>query len=255
MENKCDGNANVKVAWFGASKDEIRKIISHGFGYCGKSEPAKSNELFGCGIYLHPKDFSLKSVKSSTVDEDGLRHVLLCRTILGKTEVIHPGSEQCHPSSEEFDSGVDNLSAPKKYIVWSTHMNTHILPEYVVSYKAPSCLTNLEGCPIGALLYGLQKLLPPHTMSLIFKYCNDHLEKKISLHELVQQMVNLAGKKLLLDLAKSYIAWRTIGMTYSGDIHASIRQWCVKLDLCCLMNLKHRLEDSVRKEMEGWSVI
>lgn len=59
------------------------------------------------------------------------------------------GSEQCHPSSEEFDSGVDNLSAPRKYIVWSTHMNTHILPEFVVSFRAPPCLagkSNLPSC-------------------------------------------------------------------------------------------------------------
>lgn len=79
-------------------------------------------------------------MKSCVVDEDGLRHLLLCRVILGKMEVVHPGSQQYHPSSEDFDSGVDNLPAPKKYIVWSTHMNTHILPEYAVTFRAPPCL-------------------------------------------------------------------------------------------------------------------
>lgn len=80
------------------------------------------------------------SVEGSNVDEDGLRHLLLCRVILGRPEVVHPGSEQYHPSSEEFDSGVDNHIAPKRYIVWSTYMNTHILPEYVISFRAPTCL-------------------------------------------------------------------------------------------------------------------
>lgn len=80
------------------------------------------------------------SACNSVVDKDGLRHLLLSRVILGKAELVHIGSEQCHPSSEEFDSAVDNLSAPRKYIVWSTHMNTHILPEFVVSFTAPSCL-------------------------------------------------------------------------------------------------------------------
>lgn len=74
------------------------------------------------------------------MDRDGLRHLLLCRVILGKPELVHPGSEQFHPISEDFDSGVDSLSSPKKYIVWSTHMNTHVLPEYVVSFRAPCCL-------------------------------------------------------------------------------------------------------------------
>lgn len=92
---------------------------------------------------MSPEDllFSvIGSVKNLRVDEDGLRRLLLCRVILGATEVVAPGSEQCHPSSEEFDSGIDNLSSPKKYIVWSNRMNTHILPEYVVSFKAPCCL-------------------------------------------------------------------------------------------------------------------
>lgn len=85
------------------------------------------------------------SVESLSVDEDGLRHLLLCRMILGKPEVVLPGnSEQYHPSSHEYDSGVDKLFAPKKYIVWSTHMNTHILPEYVVSFRAPTCLKGMQ---------------------------------------------------------------------------------------------------------------
>ena len=76
------------------------------------------------------------SMNSSVADENGVRRLLLCRVILGKMEVVRPGSQQCHPSSEDFDSGVDNLSAPKRYIVWSSHMNTHILPEYVVTFRA-----------------------------------------------------------------------------------------------------------------------
>ncbi|KAG2301193.1 hypothetical protein Bca52824_029844 [Brassica carinata] len=32
---------------------------------------------------------------------------------------------------------VDGLAYPSKYIVWSTHMNTHVLPEFLVCIKAP----------------------------------------------------------------------------------------------------------------------
>lgn len=78
------------------------------------------------------------SALSSEVDENGLRHILFCRVILGKTEEISAGSEQFQPSSEEFDTGVDNLEEPKKYIVWGCYMNSHILPRFVISFKAPS---------------------------------------------------------------------------------------------------------------------
>ncbi|XP_059639203.1 probable inactive poly [ADP-ribose] polymerase SRO2 [Cornus florida] len=66
MENKCDGNANVRLTWYGASKNEIRKIISHGFGYYGKSEP-KSNELYGRGIYLYQSNWSMKRKRRSHI--------------------------------------------------------------------------------------------------------------------------------------------------------------------------------------------
>lgn len=85
------------------------------------------------------------------MDENGVRHIILCRVILGKTEVVHPSSGQCNPSSEEFDNGVDNSQLPNQYIVWSTHMNTYILPEYVISFRAPF---SLEGTSSLCYEYG-----------------------------------------------------------------------------------------------------
>ena len=82
-----------------------------------------------------------RSVERSVPDEDGLRHVLLCRVILGRPELVPPGSDQTHPSSDEFDSGVDRFENPNKYIIWSTDMNTHILPEFVVSFRAADSST------------------------------------------------------------------------------------------------------------------
>lgn len=75
-------------------------------------------------------------------DDNGERHVILCRVILGNTEKIEVGSQQCYPSSVAFDTGVDDVSHPKWYVVWSTNMNTHILPECVVSYK---CSGHIQG--------------------------------------------------------------------------------------------------------------
>lgn len=77
----------------------------------------------------------INSVESAIVDGDGMKHMLLCRVLLGKTEVVNRFSTQCHPSSDDFQSGVDDLVSPKKYVVWSSQMNTHILPEFVISFK------------------------------------------------------------------------------------------------------------------------
>lgn len=71
-------------------------------------------------------------------DENGVRYIMLCRVIMGNVEMVNPGSGQCHPSSIQFDSGVDDLQNPRHLIVWSMNMNTHIFPEYVVSFKTSS---------------------------------------------------------------------------------------------------------------------
>ncbi|CAK9138613.1 unnamed protein product [Ilex paraguariensis] len=213
IEKKNGGsNVNVKYGWYGGSKDEISEIISHGFGHCRSFE----KDGFGCCVFLSPDDSPTESVKSSVIDENGLRHLLLCRVILGKMELVHPGSGQSHPSSEEFDSGVDNLLSPKKYIVWSTHMNTHILPEYVISFRAPF---HLEGCeriqdcpkkptspwmPFPTLISALSKFLPPQTIKLIAKHHSHFRGHKISRHELIREVRQIAGDKLLTMVIKSF---------------------------------------------------
>ena len=81
-------------------------------------------------------------MESAIVDDDGIKHILLCRVLLGKTELVNPFSTQCHPSSDDFQSGVDNLTSPKKFVVWSSQMNTHILPEFVISFKMISTMNS-----------------------------------------------------------------------------------------------------------------
>lgn len=215
VENKCGGDANMKYAWYGASKDEIVKIVSHGFDHCGL---ARNNGLYGGGVYLSPDNSPLESACNSGVDGDGLRHLLLCRVTLGKTELVPIGSDQCHPSSEEYDCGVDNLSTPRKYIVWSTSMNTHILPEFVVSFRAPASLAGFARIskprsvptspwvPFSILISVLSKFLPSPTVSLINKYHAAHKEKKISRNELIQRLRQLAGDKLLIAVIKKFKA-------------------------------------------------
>lgn len=212
LETKCGGNANLKFAWYGCRKDDTYNIIKHGFG----PHMMETNGLIGRGMYLSLDSSPLGCVKKLDVDEDGLRHLLLCRVILGKPEVIRPDSEQCHPSSEEYDSGVDDLINPKKYFVWNTNMNTQVLPEYVISFRAPSCLEGFSRTPesIGVptspwmpfpvLISALSKLLPPATVGLLAKHYKDHRDRKIPRQELIRRMRQIAGDKLLVAVIKSF---------------------------------------------------
>ena len=57
-------------------------------------------------------------------------------------EPLGLGSRQFHPSSNDYDNGVDDVQSPRYYIVWNMNVNTHIYPEFVVSFKVYS---NLKG--------------------------------------------------------------------------------------------------------------
>lgn len=83
---------------------------------------------------------------SEVDDVDGEGHVVLCRAVMGNMEEVAAGSLRYHPSSsEEFDSAADDLASPNWYIVWSTHMNTHIIPEYIVSFRFSEQSQGTEG--------------------------------------------------------------------------------------------------------------
>ena len=75
----------------------------------------------------------MKSVK----DESGLRHVLLCGVIRGKVEEVNRGSRQIVPIAKEFDSGVDSLLCPTKYIIWNAFITTRIFPCYILTFSSP----------------------------------------------------------------------------------------------------------------------
>ncbi|XP_021635199.2 probable inactive poly [ADP-ribose] polymerase SRO2 isoform X2 [Hevea brasiliensis] len=212
VAERRSGNANLRFAWFGASREEICQVISHGFSQCGETSNGQSH---GVGISLSPAKFSIDSVASSAVDENGLRHILLCRVVLGKMEMIPAGSKQFQPSSTDFDSGVDDIVEPRRFIVWSAFMNSHIFPSYVISIKAPSfnCLkrnqVRLSRRPTSpwmsfpALLSILSKFLDPSQMALIFKSHDDFKKNKITRLQLIRRVRQMTGDKLLIDIIKS----------------------------------------------------
>ncbi|KAH7847566.1 hypothetical protein Vadar_027657 [Vaccinium darrowii] len=71
-----------------------------------------------------------------------MENAMLCCVGLRREE-IEDGSEQLYPCTGNFDTGVDDLGNSKWYIEWSTDMNSHILPECVVSFKYTNCLAGV----------------------------------------------------------------------------------------------------------------
>uniref|UniRef100_J3LLM5 Poly [ADP-ribose] polymerase n=1 Tax=Oryza brachyantha TaxID=4533 RepID=J3LLM5_ORYBR len=136
------GGSNAKFAWYGAPAEDVTAAGEHGFGRTNGW--LLGGRAHGDGIHLSPPQHPYASAMLTKPDEDGEAHIVLCRVLMGRPEAVPAGSSQFHPSSDYYDSAVDNMENPKWYIVWSADMNTRILPEYVVSFKYPS-LPQMEG--------------------------------------------------------------------------------------------------------------
>ncbi|XP_019150829.1 PREDICTED: probable inactive poly [ADP-ribose] polymerase SRO5 [Ipomoea nil] len=209
LKIKRGGNPNENFAWYVAPKEQIFNILSHGF-----VNPVM-NETHGRGIHLTPSKLVLNCLKSTIPDAEGLRHLLFCRVLLGNAEVVQPGSTQCYPSSEEFDSGVDSLVSPTKYIIWNSHMKAQILPELITSFNVLSTTKRVEiPAHISALFFELSLMLP-HDKQSIAKYQKDIEEGKITLKELQWHLKNLAGNSLLVQAIKSCKNKRKKMLTFS----------------------------------------
>ncbi|KAL6504288.1 hypothetical protein OROGR_026211 [Orobanche gracilis] len=132
ITKKARGQSNTVFAWYGTSAKGVESILMHGFGIPSK---LSHSAVSGIGIRLSPVRSPQNSAFLSEIDENGEKHVLLCRVILGKCDKVEVGSQQLYPSSVDCDTGVDDLNNPSWYTVWHANMNTHILPECVVSYR------------------------------------------------------------------------------------------------------------------------
>lgn len=223
------GNANVKYAWFGASKLETVGVLVHGFGCFGRP----TEGVLGTGLYLMPEGRAFASVNHCDVDEKGMQYLILCRVILGNMEQVHPGSKQYFPSSGDYDSGVDDLSDPKCYVVWPSHLSTYINPEYFVSFKlephVQEYLSDLKDIryhlvtipasdysalhhvtseqvkpptspwvPFAVLFEAVRAHVPPLAMELLLYHHEELKNKVISREELVKKIRVLIGDQLLI---------------------------------------------------------
>ncbi|XP_022559012.1 probable inactive poly [ADP-ribose] polymerase SRO2 isoform X2 [Brassica napus] len=177
MARKNGGDPNVKYGWYAGSREEIEGIVSYGF-----SSREIDDGSHGIGIHLVASKCSLFAAVGAEPDGEGVRHLILCRVLLGKPEQIASGSKQSHPSSSEFDSGVDDLQNPSKYVVWSSNMNSYILPSYILSFRSPRLRVIGRGGP------------PP----------SSPWKRKIQRYQLVRMMRQVAGDDLLAQIIRNH---------------------------------------------------
>ncbi|XP_059631192.1 probable inactive poly [ADP-ribose] polymerase SRO1 isoform X2 [Cornus florida] len=184
------GESHMSYAWHGTSAKGVASIFTHGFGVPNKV-PGPGDH--GVGIYLSPVRSPQMSALLSEADDNGEKHVILCRVILGKCEKVEAGSRQLYPSSEDFDTGVDDLQNPKWYVVWCANMNSHILPECVVSYKSSDqalgllngsslvkSVPNGSDASIVTLFSKLRNFLPPSKLNELRILCSTYKDGKLA---------------------------------------------------------------------------
>ncbi|KAF8673836.1 hypothetical protein HU200_048595 [Digitaria exilis] len=124
-----------KFAWYGASTEDVAAVVERGFART--NAPRLGARKHGDGLHLSPPQCPLSSAMLAKADGSGEAHIVLCRVLMGTSEVVAAGSSQSCPSSNAYDSAVDKLENPQWYVVWSKDVNTRVLPEYVVSFRWP----------------------------------------------------------------------------------------------------------------------
>ncbi|KAK3148719.1 hypothetical protein QOZ80_3AG0207760 [Eleusine coracana subsp. coracana] len=128
------GNANVRYAWLPCSMHTMEVMMMRGALQIAKPQRAA---MYGFGTHLAPANCSNSCANYSDFHEDGIVRMMLCRVIMGNVEVVSPGSKQCQPTNETFDSGVDDIQKPKQYIIWDDNVHKHIYAEYAIVIKVP----------------------------------------------------------------------------------------------------------------------
>lgn len=137
ITQKLRGTANLQYAWFEAVNGAPSGVM-----FYGNNGPKLGK--YGYGVHFSAAHSAHSSTTINDVDEKVLRHMVLCRVILGNVELIQSGSKQFYPSGPSFDSGVDDLQTPNNYVIWNMNMNTHIFPECVVSFKMSPTIKDAE---------------------------------------------------------------------------------------------------------------
>lgn len=201
----AQGICNTTFAWHGTSAKTVASILTYGFGVRSQLD---GSEPHGFGIYLSSVRLQHISAMMSEADDNEEKHVLLCRVILGNVEMVEDGPL---PSSVNFDTGVDNIENPTWYVVKWANMNTHILPQCVVSYKSSHNasgqmrpLAFLKWVPYSSnafvvkLFSKLEILLPSEKVQELESWCKTYKDGKLPKGTFLKQLRTIVGDEVLL---------------------------------------------------------
>ncbi|KAJ3681663.1 hypothetical protein LUZ60_014236 [Juncus effusus] len=226
------GNPNVRYAWIACSKEELSEMATSGAFQIRKE--TKKNPPFGVGTHLAPANCAHICASYSDPDEHGILRMVLCRVIMGNVESIPRGSQQSRPSDSSFDSGIDDPTNPKHYVIWDMHAGSRIFPEFAVAVKLPSLAkeslvvrdsesdmsvitSSSNPCslvqennnvgpkapsspwmPFSMLFASISTKVSPQQMDLVNVEYEHFKNKKMSRMELVKKLRDIVGDKLLI---------------------------------------------------------
>ncbi|XVF81757.1 hypothetical protein PTKIN_Ptkin15bG0181900 [Pterospermum kingtungense] len=203
------GSSNIVHGWYGASEEDVKSILANGFGLPSNIPPT---DVYGIGVYLSPLRLPHLSVKLADSDDNGIKHIVFCRVVLGNVEKVEVGSQQDHPSSADFDSGSDDPENPKWFVIWSDKANSHIVPECVVSFKISGDIDQPrigDEHPLEELLLKIQDLvsLPSSKVQELWDLNNSFKNGSLTEEELLKKLKEIAGDDVLLSAMRDIIGF------------------------------------------------
>ncbi|CAN6290139.1 unnamed protein product [Urochloa humidicola] len=206
--------ATAKFAWYGASAEDAAAVVERGFATT--NAPRLGARRHGNGLHLSPPQCPFSSAMLAKADGSGETHIVLCRVLMGRPEVVTAGSSQSRPSSDDYDSAVDKLENPQWYVVWSKDMNTRVLPEYVVSFRCPkpqpiqgsseATSKPKKPSPVGRDMFPKLlaeiKLLVPDKCDLLQQRYSNFKMGQIKKDQFIRFLRNYIGDKVLMTVAR-----------------------------------------------------
>ncbi|KAI4328259.1 hypothetical protein L6164_020629 [Bauhinia variegata] len=166
VADKCNGNPNMRFAWYGGSLKELLEILHLGFSGCRRIQTEDNSH--GVGICLSPAKFSIDGAVAAVADEDGMRHVLLCKVALGRVEVVPCGSGSGSPAPSK--------TLRPRIAQWTSFPN---------------------------LMAKLSKFLEPSKMALLVRGYSDYQEHKMSRPQWIKKVKEIVGERLLLSMIRN----------------------------------------------------
>lgn len=122
---------NEHLLWYGASQDEIRSMSHHGLDVTRASNNPEFSR-FGAGLYLAEK--LDRCLSFAEPDENGVKHVLLCRVCCGEMfytqeEALPDGDKRARMNGKHSLLANPGKKGDREYIVFE---NAQVYPEFVL---------------------------------------------------------------------------------------------------------------------------